>query len=99
MTAFDWDVVDDFFTSDFVETATYLTVEYDAIRFKKDQDQSVVDAGESDNVDFMLMLKSADVTPLVDNLITFDSVVYKIDRASLDSTGKTWTLTLVERYG
>jgi len=98
MAAFDWDDVSPYFTADWVETATYSGTGYNVIRYKQDLQQSVIDAGDSDRVDFMLMAKVADFTPTVESEITFDSTIYVIDKVSKDSTGKTWLITLRERY-
>ena len=70
MAAFDWDTVNDFFTADWVEVATYGGTQYNVIRYKQDTSRAVIVAGESDEVDFMLMAKASDFTPAVDALIT-----------------------------
>ena len=99
MAVFDWDDVSLYFTSDWVEKATYSGNCYDVIRYKQDNSQEVIDAGDSDRADFQLMAKVCDFTPSVEDEITFDSVTYVIDRVTKDSTAKTWLITLREFYG
>ena len=96
---FAWDDIDLYFTADWIETATYASTGYSVIRYKQDLTQSVVDAGNSADVDFQLMARVADFTPTVESLITFDSVEYVIDSVTKDSTAKAWIITLKERYG
>ena len=99
MAVFDWDVVDDFFTPDFVETCTYATVDYDCIRYKRDEKYLTMQAGESQDILFSLMTKVEDFTPVPEQPITFNDVVYLISAVSKDSTGKTYRVDLVEQYG
>lgn len=99
MAAFDFDVVADFFSSDFKESCSYGGTTYDCIRMARQLERDVVAAGESNIANFELLTKAADFTPAIDGSIIFSSVTYQIKKATLDSTGKTYRLTLREQYG
>ena len=101
MAAFDWDIVDDFFIADFTETATYSGTDYSVIRYPKSAEEMIMDAGIEDEVSFKIMTKASDFTPAEDTDITFPkgSTTYRIKEVVLDSTAKTYLLTLKTKTG
>jgi len=100
--AFEWDTVDDFFNDDFVETATYSGSDYSVIRYMKTTEERIMDAGLDDSVEFKLMIKASDFTPLEDTDILFPKVggmTYRINKVNLDSTAKTYLTELIKPPG
>jgi len=102
MSAYDWDIVADFFTDDFVETATYSGSDYSVIRYSKTSEEMIMDAGLDDTVEFKLMIKASDFTPLEDTDILFPKsggMTYRIEKVMLDSSAKTYIIELKKPPG
>ena len=102
MAAFDWDDTSEFFTDEWQVSITIASVVYNAIPFDKTYGKNVVNAGLSTDVVMSYMLKFADFVtlPVTDSIVTVSGTEYRIKNAvRVDSTGKTFTIDLVDKYG
>ena len=101
MSAFDWDDVSEFFIAEFIETGTYSGTDYSMIREAKTTEEMIADAGARDAVSFKIRTLASDFTPAEDADITFpkSGTTYRIKNVMLDSTGKTYILTLKQKPG
>jgi hypothetical protein len=93
-------VLDHFFAdTGFTVTASISSVNYTVVRMHRDDSRTILDAGESDDVAFDILVKSSDVTVAVGNAVTIDSVVYRVKTIHKDGAGLTQRCALVEQYG
>lgn len=101
--AFDWDDPSEFFDDDWADDAYYNGMAYKAIPYDKAFSTSVINAGLSESVSLSLMFKVADfeTLPKPDEIITYNETEYRImpNGVKVDSTNKTFTVDLVEKYG
>ena len=102
MTAFEWDDTSEFFTDEWQVSVTISSVVYNAIPYNKTYGKSIVNAGLSTDIVMSYMFKVADFTtlPTTDSLVTIAGTEYRIKNpVRVDSTGKTFTIDLVDKYG
>ena len=101
MSAFTWDDSAEFFDSDWQEPVTYAGTIYQGIRMSKELSNSTLPAGLSSNVKFRFMFKVSDFVtlPTNDTLMTVGSEELRINAVDIDSTNKTFTVQLSEKYG
>ena len=99
--AFDWDDTTLFFTTDWTVPVTISGTIYNAIPYSKESMRGVINAGLSDDITMSFMFKTSDFTsiPVVDTLLTYATVEYRIKRVKADSTNKTFTIDVTEKYG
>lgn len=97
-----WDDPDEFFDDDWTVDITIADRSYKAIPFDKSFSKSVINAGLSDGVSMSYMLKTSDfiTLPTVGALVTINETEYRIQSpVKIDSTSKTFTIDLSEKYG
>ena len=101
MTAFAWDDASEFFDADWQVSVTISGTAYNAIPYSKENMRGVINAGLSDEIKMSFMFKVSDFTslPLPDTLLTYATVEYRIKRVRPDSTNKTFTVDVTEKYG
>ena len=99
---FDWDDTSEFFNDEWQVPVTISAVVYNAIPYNKTYGKSIVNAGLSTDIVMSYMFKVEDFTtlPTTDSLVTISGTEYRIKNpVRLDSTGKTFTIDLVDKYG
>ena len=99
---FEWDNPEEFFDDDWTVDITIAGRAYRAIPFDKSFSKSVINAGLSDGLTMSYMLKISDfaILPAVDSFVTVNGIQYRIQNSvKVDSTNKTFTIDLSEKYG
>ena len=99
--ALSFDITGKFFgQTGFANTATIAGGSaVNVVRMMKDDSRSVLPAGESDEVDFHLLVKVADATPEEGQTVVFDGTTYRIKTLHQDGANLTWRIGLVDQYG
>lgn len=85
----------------FANTATIgsSTTAVNVVRMMMDDSRQVLAAGESDEVDFSILVKTADASPSVGDTVVFGGSTYRIKTLHRDGANLTYRLGLSERYG
>ena len=99
--AFEWDDVTEFFDDDWTLDYYIDGNVYKGIPYDRSNSASVIAAGLSSGINqsVMFKLEDFDTLPAVDDIVIRDGTEYRVLQLREDSTLKTFTVDLAEKYG